>query len=93
MKRVTTIALALLAGLATYPAFATSYAGTCTTAPEDQWMTEANAKAKIAEAGYTIAKLKRTRTGNCYEVYVTDKSGKKMELFLDPTNANVVHSQ
>ena len=56
-------------------------------------MTEADAKAKIAEAGYTVAKLKRTRTGNCYEVYVTDKSGKKMELFLDPTNANIVHSQ
>ena len=83
----------LLAGLATYPAFATSYAGTCTTAPKDQWMSEADAQAKIEEAGYTVAKIKRTRTGNCYEAYVTDKSGKRMELFLDPTNANIIHSQ
>jgi hypothetical protein len=92
MKRVT-IALALFAGLAPCPAFATSYAGTCTTVPESQWMSEADLQAKVAEAGYTVAKLKRTRTGNCYEVYVTDKSGKRMELFLDPTNANIVHSQ
>ena len=88
-----TISLALLAGLAASPAFATSYAGTCTTAPEDQWMTEADAQAKITEAGYKVAKIKRTRTGNCYEAHVTDKSGKKMELFLDPTSASIVHSQ
>lgn len=92
MKRVT-IALALFAWHAPYPAFATSYAGTCTTAPEAKWMSEADTRAKITEAGYTVAKIKRTRTGNCYEAYVTDKSGKKMELFLDPTNANIIHSQ
>lgn len=56
-------------------------------------MAEAAIKAKIAEAGYTVAKLKRTRTGNCYEAYVTDKGGKRMELFLDPTDAKIVHSQ
>jgi hypothetical protein len=49
MKRVTIV----FSGLAPYPRFATSYAGMCTTAPEEQWMTEANAQAKIAEAGYT----------------------------------------
>ena len=92
MKKVT-LALALFAGLAAGPAFAAGYAGTCTTAPQAQWMTEAAAQAKIAEAGYTVANLKRTRAGNCYEAYVTDKSGKKMELFLDPTNAKIIHSQ
>jgi hypothetical protein len=87
------ISLALLAGLAASPAFATSYSGTCTNAPVDQWMTEADLKAKITEAGYNVAKIKRTRTGNCYEAYVTDRDGKKMELFLDPTNAKIIHSQ
>ena len=90
MRKVT-ITLALLLGLAC-PAFATSYSGTCTTAPEDQWMTEADAQAKITRRS-ELAKIKRTRTGNCYEAYVTDKSGKRMELFLDPTNASVIHSQ
>jgi hypothetical protein len=56
-------------------------------------MTEAAAQAKITEAGYTVTSIKTTRAGNCYEAYVTDKSGKKMELFLDPTTAKIVHSQ
>jgi hypothetical protein len=56
-------------------------------------MSEAEAKAKLADAGYSVAKFKRTRTGNCYEAYVTDKDGKRMELFLDPTTAKIVHSQ
>ena len=87
------IILALFGWFAASPALAAVYAGTCTTAPEAQWMTEAAIKAKIAEGGYTVAKLKRTRTGNCYEAYVTDKNGKRMELFLDPTDAKIVHSQ
>lgn len=87
------IALALFGGFAASPALAAVYAGTCTAAPEAQWMSEADAKAKLTEAGYSVAKLKRTRTGNCYEAYVTDKTGKRMELFLDPTDAKIVHSQ
>lgn len=83
----------VLATLTVTPAFATSYSGTCTTATKDKWMTEAAAQAKIAESGYTVASIKTTRAGNCYEAYVADKSGKKMELFLDPTTAKVIHSQ
>jgi hypothetical protein len=75
------------------PAFAGGYSGTCTTAAKDQWMTEEAAKAKVTEAGYTVTGIKITRSSNCYEAYVTDKTGKKMELFLDPTTAKVVHSQ
>jgi hypothetical protein len=56
-------------------------------------MTEEAAKAKVTEAGYIVTSIKTTRSGNCYEAYVTDKAGKKMELFLDPTTAKIVHSQ
>jgi hypothetical protein len=84
---VTTFAL-----FAASPAFAASYSGTCTTAAKSHWMTEAQVQTKLTEAGYTVARIKATRTGNCYEAYVTDKTGKKMELFLDPTTAKVVHS-
>jgi hypothetical protein len=89
----TRVVAVLLFGLAADPASATTYEGTCTSAPEAEWMSEADAKAKLAEAGYSVAKFKRTRTGNCYEAYVTDKDGKRMELFLDPTSAKIVHSQ
>ena len=88
-----TLMLAALAALATSPAFAAGYSGTCTTAAKAKWMTEAEAQAKVTEAGYVVASIKTTRAGNCYEAYVTDKSGKKMELFLDPTTAKIVHSQ
>lgn len=87
------IAASALCMLAAGPAFAGSYSGTCTTAAKDKWMTEADAKAKVTAAGYTVASIKTTRSGNCYEAYVTDKTGKKMELFLDPTTAKIVHSQ
>jgi hypothetical protein len=79
--------------LAAGPAFAGSYSGTCTTAAKDKWMTEEAAKAKFTEAGYAVTSIETTRSGNCYEAYVTDKAGKKMELFLDPTTAKIVHSQ
>jgi hypothetical protein len=87
------IAASALCMLAAGPAFAGSYSGTCTTAAKDKWMTEEAAKAKITEAGYAVTSIKTTRSGNCYEAYVTDKGGKKMELFLDPTTATIVHSQ
>ena len=90
-KRILT--LAALAVLTASPALAAGYSGTCTTAAKAKWMTEAEAQAKITEAGYVVASIKTTRAGNCYEAYVTDKSGKKMELFLDPTTAKIVHSQ
>ena len=90
-KRILT--LAALAVLTASPAFAAGYSGTCTTAAKANWMTEAEAQAKITEAGYIVTSIKTTRAGNCYEAYVTDKSGKKMELFLDPTTAKIVHSQ
>lgn len=87
------VLLATLALLAGGPAFAGSYSGICTTATRDRWMTEEAAKAKVAEAGFAVTSIKTTRSGNCYEAYVTDKDGKKMELFLDPTTAKIVHSQ
>lgn len=87
------IALSAFCMLAAGPAFAGSFSGMCTTAAKDKWMTEADAKTKVTEAGYTVTSIKTTRSGNCYEAYVTDKSGKKLELFLDPTNAKIVHSQ
>ena len=87
------ITLATLGVIAMSPAVAGSYSGTCTTAPKEQWMTDAAVQAKVTEAGYTVKSIKATRAGNCFEAYVTDKAGTKMELFLDPTTAKIIHSQ
>jgi hypothetical protein len=92
MIRVT-IALALLTVFAS-PALASGHRGTCTTAPEDKWMTKADIEAKVAKAGYEVDKNRPiTRTsGNCFQVYANDKAGLGWELFIDPTNANIVYS-
>ena len=83
--------LMTLGMLFTSPASAASYAGTCTTSPKAEWMSLADVQTKLTEAGYTVKSIKETRAGNCYEAYVTDKSGTKMELFLDPVTAKIVH--
>ncbi len=59
----------------------------------DRWMTEAVAQSKLTEAGYTVKSIKTTRAGNCFEAYAADKDGKRVELFLDPTTGNIVHTQ
>jgi hypothetical protein len=86
------LTLATLGALIATPVFAASYSGTCTTAAKDKWMSEAAAQAKVTADGYTVTSIKTTRRGNCYEVYATDKNGKKVELFLDPTTAKIVHA-
>ena len=88
-KMMITLAALVLAGS---PAVAGSYSGTCTTAPKEQWMTEAAVQAKVIEAGYTVKSIKVTRAGNCFEAYVTDKAVTKMHLFLHPTTANTTPS-
>lgn len=88
----TILTLAAFAAFAATPVIAASYSGTCTTAAKDKWMTERAAQAEGTKGGYTVTSIKTTRAGNCYEAYVTDKAGKKMELFLDPTTAKIIHS-
>ncbi len=87
------LTLAAFSILIAGPSLAGSYSGTCTSAPKEQWMTEAAAQAVVVEAGYTVKNIKTTRAGNCYEAYVVDKHGNKLELFLDPTSGKIVHSQ
>src|SRR5262249_46806475 len=44
----------------------------CKANPKAEWMSEADAKAKIEAQGYKISKFKID--GNCYEIYGTDKN-------------------
>ena len=63
-------------------------AATCPVHPKAEWMSEADAKAKILEMGYQIKKFKIS--GNCYEIYGTDKAGKKAEVYFDTKNLEIV---
>ncbi|MDP3251124.1 MAG: PepSY domain-containing protein [Hydrogenophaga sp.] len=57
---------------------------TCT-APEDSWKPEASFKKELEGQGYQIKNFKVTK-GNCYEIYGTDKAGKKVEIYFDPAS-------
>jgi len=63
----------------------------CKAYPKAEWMTEADAKAKIVAQGYTINKFKVD--GNCYEIYGKNKDGKKVEIYFDAKTIDVVKSE
>lgn len=63
----------------------------CKAYPKAEWMAEADAKTKIESQGYKIAKFKVD--GNCYEIYGTDKAGKKVEIYFDAKSLDVVKAE
>ncbi|OYX79775.1 MAG: hypothetical protein B7Y77_01435 [Bradyrhizobium sp. 35-63-5] len=79
------IALGILAAT---PADAGSLGKACTAAPQSQWLSIDALQAKVEAQGYKVrnAKLKKA----CGEIYATDKDGKRVELFVDPTNGAIV---
>jgi hypothetical protein len=60
----------------------------CTAAPQGEWLSVEALQAKVESLGYTVrsGKLKNA----CGEFYATDKTGARVELFVDPTNGTVV---
>jgi hypothetical protein len=86
-KLVILASLAALVGAAGF-AHADSLGRPCTTKPEKDYLTLDALKAKVAEQGYQIrgGEIKKA----CGEFYVLDKSGKKAELFVDPTSGAIV---
>ena len=62
----------------------------CDKHPKNEWLPEAEAKAKLAEQ-YNIRKFKVD--GNCYEIYGTTKDGKKAEVYFDTKTLAVVKSE
>lgn len=79
---------ALAIGAFAIPALATTYSGTCTTEPQSKWLPTSKVQQQYEQQGYTV---RRVRTGGtCYEVYAVDKSGKKVELFVNPATGALV---
>jgi hypothetical protein len=66
-------------------------AGPTCNAAKDKWMSEADFKKGVEARGYTIKTFKVSK--GCYEIYGTDKAGKKVEIYFDPVNAAVLESK
>lgn len=81
-----TFAAILLATAAT--AQAGSLDRPCTSAPQTQWLPMQELQAKVEALGYTVRKAKLKNA--CGELYTIDKTGNRVELFVDPTNGQIV---
>lgn len=62
----------------------------CTDQPKEKWMSVESFKSKVEAEGYKIRKFKQP--GSCYEIYGTDKDGKKVEIYFNPVDGNVSKS-
>jgi hypothetical protein len=71
---------------------ATAFAGPTCNVPEDKWMKEADFKAMVEGQGYKIKTFKVSK-GKCYEIYGTDKAGKKVEIYFDPSTGKPLESK
>ncbi len=60
----------------------------CTAAPESQYLAASDLQARAEAQGYTVQKVKIAKA--CGEIYALDKTGIKVELFMDPTNGNII---
>ena len=61
----------------------TAVAGPTCIVPPEKWMKEADFKAKAEAEGYKIKRFKVNK-GQCYEIYGTDKAGRKTEAWFNP---------
>jgi hypothetical protein len=68
-------ALAVLALVAAGPALA---AGNCCTAPKSKWQAKSALESRLQADGYKVRQIKTE--GGCYEVYATDKDGKRANV-------------
>jgi hypothetical protein len=64
---------------------------TCTDQPKSKWMSEESFKSKVEAEGYKIRKFKQP--GSCYEIYGTDKDGKKVEIHFNPVDGSISQSK
>lgn len=82
----------ILAAAAAILGIAAAQAGSlgrpCTAAPESQWLPLQQLQAKVEAQGYKVQKAKLKKA--CGELYTIDKTGNRVELFVDPTSGQIV---
>jgi len=69
-------ALAVISVAAAGPAFAGK--GKCSSAPKSQWQPRSALETQLQSDGYKVRRIKVE--GGCYEVYATDKDGKRANM-------------
>jgi hypothetical protein len=88
MRKITLIAGATMVLGAAGIAQAGSLGRPCTAAPQSQWLPLQSLQEKVEALGYRVQKAKVKKA--CGELYTLDKNGNAVELFVDPTNGEIV---
>ena len=84
MKKVV-LALAIVA------ATGIAMAGPSCNVPKEKWMKETDFKNGLVSQGYQIKTFKVSN--GCYEIYGTDKAGKRVEIYFDPATGTPITSK
>lgn len=87
--RIAILAAAAIAGFAGF-AMADNDELKCTGAAQSSWMSEDATRDLLKQQGYQEVRKIKVTAGNCYEVYGIDAQGERVEVYLDPTNGNLV---
>lgn len=84
--------IVILAALAAILGTATAQAGSpgrpCTLAPQNQWLPLPDLLTKVEAQGYKVREAKFKRS--CGKFETIDKTGSYVELFVDPTNGQII---
>ncbi len=88
MRKITLLAAAAIVVGAAAAAQAGSLGRPCTLAPQNQWLSMQDLQAKVEALGYKVQKAKIAK--GCGEFYTIDNTGNRIELFVDPTNGQIV---
>ncbi len=88
--RFYTSLLALAAATVAVPAFAGDSVD-CGSAPKSEWMSVEAVAAKFEADGYKVREVKVE--DSCYEVYAIDKTGARVETYINPATAAVVETR
>jgi hypothetical protein len=88
MRKIALFTLGAILISAAAGAQAGSLGRPCTSASQNQWLSMQDLQAKVEALGYRVQKAKLAKA--CGEFYALDKSGNRIELFVDPTNGEIV---
>ena len=68
----------LLAGIAAIVASPAFAANACSTAPQSKWQPQSALESQLKTDGFAVLQVKVEN--GCYEVYATDKGGKRVNM-------------
>jgi hypothetical protein len=79
---------AIAAAAVATPALAGDDDNRCGNVPRGEWMSLSQIEAKATEKGYAVRKIEID--DGCYEVYGSDGSGNRVEVYFHPLSAEVM---